>query len=93
MMAFFTTYGPLFTRSYGIMHPFTSGSTFTIDMPREFIASVAAGNDTLHYHISGTTDFYGAFHMVAGGGNYGAPGTSDTIYNAKVIIVYSKLTK
>ena len=30
------------------------------------MASIAAKNDTLHYHINGTQDFYGAFHLVAG---------------------------
>jgi hypothetical protein len=62
--------------------------TFTIDFPRELMASIAANNDTLHLQISGTTDFYGAFHMVAAGGNY-----SDPNYRAKVLIVYSKLKK
>jgi hypothetical protein len=77
----------------GTMHGLPNGSTFTIDIPREVIASVAAGNDTLHYHINGTQDYYGAFHMVAGGGSYGMTGTSDTLYRAKLIVVYSKLTK
>jgi hypothetical protein len=68
-----------------------STNTFTIDIPREVLASMSAKNDTLHYHINGTQDYYGAFHMVAGGGTYGI-GTPDSIYKAKVIIVYSKLT-
>jgi len=77
--------------SSGSSVPFTS--TFLINIPREVIASIAANNDTLHYHISGTQDYYGAFHMVAGGGNYGVNGTSDTLYRAKLFVVYSKLTK
>ena len=85
----------------GLMHniPLPAGSpvpytsTFLIDIPREVIASMAAKNDTLHYHISGTIDYYGAFHMVAGGGAYGSNGTSDTLYRAKLFVVYSKLTK
>ena len=74
----------------GYLHSFTSGSTtlqtFTVGLPQEMIASIAAKNDTLHLHINGTRDFYGAFHMVAGGGSY-----SDTLYRAKLIVVYSKL--
>jgi Domain of unknown function (DUF4270) len=78
----------------GYMHYFTYGSTtiptFTVDMPREVIASIAAGNDTLHLHISGTEDYYGAFHLLAGGGSYGK-GTADSIYRAKFVVTYSKL--
>jgi hypothetical protein len=59
---------------------------FTIDLPREVIASIAAGNDTLHLHISGTSDYYGAFHLVAGGGNH-----ADSLYRAKFVVTYSKL--
>jgi hypothetical protein len=74
----------------GSMHSYvrngTTVNTFTIDIPREVMASVAAKNDTIHLHISGTQDFYGAFHMVAGGGNYSNP-----IYRAKLFVVYSKL--
>lgn len=62
--------------------------TFTVDFPRELMTSMAAGNDTLHLRINGTTDYYGAFHMVAGGGNY-----PDSNYRAKVKVVYSKLNK
>lgn len=64
---------------------------FTVDIPREVMASIAAKNDTIHLHITGTNDYYGAFHMVAGGGNYGV-GTADSIYRAKLNVVYSKLT-
>jgi hypothetical protein len=64
----------------------TSVPLFTIDIPREVIASIAAGNDTLHLHISGTSDYYGAFHLVAGGGN-----NSDSLYRAKFVVSYSKL--
>ena len=52
------------------------------------MASIFAKNDTIHLHINGTEDFYGAFHMVAGGGNY-----PDSNYRAKIKIVYSKLNK
>ncbi len=74
----------------GYIHTFTrrgiTVQTFTIDLPREVMASIAAKNDTIHLHINGTQDFYGAFHMVAGGGSY-----SDTLYRPKLIVVYSKL--
>jgi hypothetical protein len=59
---------------------------YTLDFPREIMASIQSNNDTIHLHISGTQDFYGAFHMVAGGGNY-----ADTNYRAKINVVYSKL--
>jgi hypothetical protein len=63
-------------------------NTFTLDFPREVMASIQANNDTMHLHIYGTQDFYGAFHMVAGGGSYPDPN-----YRAKIIVVYSKLKK
>ncbi len=73
----------------GYEHLFNSiYRTFTLDFPREMMASIAAGNDTLHLRINGTTDYYGAFHLVAGGGNY-----PDSNYRSKVKIVYSKLNK
>jgi len=62
-------------------------NTYTIGLPREVMASIAAGNDTLHLHITGTTQgYYGAYHMVAGGGNH-----PDPAYRAKLFVVYSKL--
>jgi Domain of unknown function (DUF4270) len=64
----------------------TSVQTFTVDLPREVMTSIAAKNDTIHLHLNGTQDFYGAFHMVAGGGSY-----PDSNYRAKLIVVYSKL--
>jgi hypothetical protein len=74
----------------GRMHTTTVGgitlNSFTINIPREVMTSISAKNDTLHLHISGTQDFYGAFHMVAGGGNY-----PDPLYRAKLNVVYSKL--
>jgi hypothetical protein len=59
---------------------------FTINIPREVMASIKANNDTIHLHINGSQDFYGAFHMVAGGGAY-----ADTNYRPKLFVVYSKL--
>lgn len=76
----------------GSPHTLTYGSTgittYTIGLPREVIASAAAGNDTLHYHIRGTQLLYGAYRMIAGGGSY-----SDPRYRAKLIVVYSSLKK
>ena len=60
--------------------------TYTINIPREVMASIAAKNDTIHMHINGTQDFYGAFKMIAGGGSY-----RDSLYQPKLIVVYSKL--
>jgi len=76
----------------GYLHTFVRNGvtlqTFTIDIPREVMASIAAKNDTLHLHINGTQDFYGAFHMVAAGGSY-----RDTLYRPQLFVVYSKLNK
>jgi len=60
--------------------------TYTIGLPREVISSIAAQNDTIHLHLNGTQDYYGAFRMVAAGGNYSNPA-----YRAKLIVVYSSL--
>ena len=74
----------------GFFHYFTYGSTtlstYTINIPREVMTSIAANNDTLHLHISGTEDFYGAFKLVAAGGSYSNP-----LYQPKLIVVYSNL--
>jgi hypothetical protein len=64
----------------------TSITTYTINLPREVMNSIAAKNDTLHIHIDGTQDYYGAFKMVAGGGS-----NQDTAYRPRLIVVYSKL--
>jgi hypothetical protein len=61
-------------------------NTYTIGIPREVMTSIAASNDTLHLHIIGTQDYYGAYHMMAGGGNHPNP-----LYRAKLFVVYSKL--
>lgn len=70
-----------------------SANTYTIDIPREVMQSIAAKNDTIHLHVSGSSDFYGAFHLIAGGGSYGRNGTSDTAYRAKFVVTYSQLAK
>ncbi len=64
----------------------TNVRTYTLNLPREVMNSIAAKNDTLHIHINGTQDYYGAFKMIAGGGSY-----RDTMYQPKLIVVYSKL--
>ena len=61
-------------------------TTYTVDVPRELMACIANKNDTMHLHIRGTEIFYGAFRMIAGGGNY-----SDPKYRAKFNVVYSTL--
>ena len=60
--------------------------TYTVGLPREVISSIAAKNDTIHLHLNGTQDYYGAFRMIAAGGNYSNPA-----YRAKLIVVYSSL--
>ena len=65
----------------------TTGQTvYTLDIPRELMQAIAMKSDTIHLKINGTSDFYGAFHMVAAGGAY-----SDTNYAAKFKVVYSQL--
>lgn len=63
-------------------------TTYTIGIPREIMNSIAAKNDVLHYHIMGSTDYFGAFHLIAGGGN-----NSNPAYKAKLKVVYSSLNK
>lgn len=64
----------------------TTVETYTIGLPREVMSSITAGNDTLHLRINGTKDFYGAYRLLAGGGNH-----PDTTYRAKLFVVYSTL--
>jgi hypothetical protein len=56
---------------------------YLLNMPREIQAAMKAGKDTLHLHITGTTDFPGAFRLVAGGKN---ASTAPIRFN----VVYSK---
>ncbi len=60
--------------------------TYNFGIPREVISSIVAKNDTLHFHIHGTQIVYGAYQMIAAGGNY-----SDKRYRAKLIVVHSSL--
>jgi Domain of unknown function (DUF4270) len=87
-----TSTSPLYILD-GAPHTFTTAAgasinTYTIGMPREITNAYLQGKDTVHLHINGTQDFYGAFHLVAGGGNY-----PDTNYRAKMIVTYSLLNK
>lgn len=74
----------------GYLHQFIVGgntlNTFTVDIPRELMQAIAQKSDTIHLHINGTTDYFGAYHLVAGGGNY-----PDSNYQAKFKVVYSRL--
>lgn len=73
----------------GFYHYFNTNpviTKYTINIPREVMASIAAKNDTIHLHISGTQDYYGAYKMRVGGGTY-----PDSSYQPKLIVVYSKL--
>ncbi len=72
--------------SHTLTYGTTDITTYSIGVPREVIASIAAGNDTLHFHIHGTQVRYGAYRMLAGGGN-----NTDTRYKAKLIVVHSSL--
>ncbi len=64
----------------------TDIQVYTINIPREVMTSVKAGNDTIHLHLNGTQDYYGAGHLLLGGGSY-----PDTLYRPKLFVVYSKL--
>lgn len=70
----------------GYYHNINGKRVYTINIPREVLYSLQSNNDTLHLHINGTGDYYGASHLVMGGGSY-----SDTAYRPKLFIVYSKL--
>ncbi len=79
-------YAILDGKSHTITYGNTNITTYTIGVPREVIASIAAKNDTLHLHIHGTQVYYGAYRMLAAGGNY-----PDIKYRAKLIVVHSSL--
>jgi len=74
----------------GYPHTYTvngvSYVTYTINIPRELQSAIIQGQNTLHLRIIGTQDYYGAYRLIAGGGNNGDPN-----YQAKFKIVYSKL--
>ena len=78
----------------GYAHNFTyknttaTTSTYTINIPREVQSAIAAHQNTLHLHINGSENFFGAYRMIAGGGNY-----IDPRYRARLFVVYSKLSK
>lgn len=73
---------------HSVAYGSTTVTTYKIGIPREVIASIAAGRDSLHYHVRGTQLFTGAYRALFAGGNY-----SDARYRAKLIVVYSSLKK
>lgn len=66
----------------------TATQTYTINIPREVMTSLKAGNDTLHVRITGSAAYTGAFRALLGGGNH-----PDAAYKAKLFVVYSALNK
>lgn len=64
----------------------TDIQVYTINIPREVMTSIKANNDTIHLHLNGTQDYYGAGHLLLGGGSY-----PDSLYRPKLFVVYSKL--
>lgn len=57
---------------------------YIINLPREIQAALKAGKQSVHLHITGTTDYPGAYRLVAGG-------NSGTGTQMKFNVVYSKL--
>lgn len=66
----------------------TDIKAYTVNIPREVMASWRAGNDTLHLRLEGTQLFVGAYRTVLGGGNH-----PNVNYRAKLFVVYSSLNK
>ncbi len=66
----------------------TDVKAYTVNIPREVMASWKAGNDTLHLRLEGTQLFVGAYRAVLGGGNH-----TNVNYRAKLFVVYSSLNK
>ena len=61
-------------------------TTYTIGLPREYMASLSAQNNVLHLQVRGSRIYYGAYRMLAAGGNF-----SNFKYRAKLFVVYSSL--
>ncbi len=66
----------------------TSVVSFKLGFPRELRSCMESGSDTLHLKVRGTQLFYGAYRLLAAGGNY-----PDNRYKAKLIVVHSSLKK
>lgn len=83
-----TSLTPL-TMMDGYLHqfPVTNNYVYTVDLPREVMQAIAMKSDSIHLHINGSQDFYGAFHLVVGGGSL-----SDSTSRAKFVVTYSKLS-
>lgn len=79
-------YPQTFTYSVG---PITV-TTYVLNMPREVQAAIVAKRDTLHLHINGTQDYYGAYRLVAGGNKAGTQ-RGGYPYWVNLRVVYSKI--
>lgn len=66
----------------------TTTETYTVNIPREIMTSIKAGNDTLHLHLLGSAIYSGAYRSILGGGSHPSP-----VYRAKLFVVYSALNK
>lgn len=66
----------------------TATETYTINVPREVMTSLKAGNDTLHLRITGSAAYTAAFRSILGGGSH-----PSAAYKAKLFVVYSALNK
>lgn len=61
---------------------------YSVNLPREVMASMKAGSDTLHLHLTGSQVYSAAFRSILGGGAH-----PDPLYCAKLFVVYSSLNK
>lgn len=77
-------YPHTYTYNMGLL----SITTYAINIPRELQAAVVAKRDTVHLHINGTQDYYGAYRIVAGGNSLLSNRNKNYQVNLKV--VYTK---
>ncbi|GAA4467520.1 hypothetical protein GCM10023093_23590 [Nemorincola caseinilytica] len=66
----------------------TAVNVYSVNLPREVMASRKAGNDTLHLHLTGSQVYTAAFRAILGGGAH-----PNSLYRAKLFVVYSSLNK
>jgi hypothetical protein len=64
----------------------STGTTYTLNVPRELQLALSKGYDTLHLRINGSTDFWGAYRAVIGGGN-----NTNSAVRMKFNVVYSRI--
>lgn len=74
-------YPHTYTYNMGLL----SITTYAINIPRELQAAVVAKRDTVHLHINGTQDYYGAYRIVAGGNSLLSNRNKNYQVNLKVI--------